>query len=62
MPDPDGFFYFCVGRFNEALEYFDRVLLADLENIEALLGKAGTLDRIGRYADALGSHREDSRS
>jgi len=45
-------------RFDEALEYFDRVIRYRPESENALLGKAELLLRMGRLDDAIDSYRQ----
>lgn len=44
---------FCIDKDNEALEYFDMAINADPFCAEAYGSKAGTLDVLGRQAEAL---------
>ncbi len=45
------------GRFEEALDHFDRALAAAPDYVRALLGRAQTLERMGRRPEAEESYR-----
>lgn len=42
-----------LGRLEEAISYFDKVLDVDSNNSAALYYKALALDKLGKYADAF---------
>lgn len=47
-----GMFYSQHGRYNEAIGYFDRVLLSDPRNTNALFNLGSACERQGRFEDA----------
>ena len=42
-----------LGKYNEAIEYYDKALEIDPENAEALNNKGVALDDLGKYNEAI---------